>query len=148
MKDPMVTRFLSASLVAAILLSGGTAIARPKRQEIPIDVDPPEKMSTLIVFGNDPCPKSDGDEIVVCARQPESERYRLPKQFRGKRPVAAADTESWSNTVSALEYVGKAGTPNSCSPVGSGGQTGCYDQFLRQAREERRQNADDADRAR
>ncbi len=144
MKDAMIPRFLTAGLAAALLLSAGTASARPRGQEIPIDVDPPEKMSTLIVFGDDPCPKSGGDEIVVCARQPESERYRLPKRFRGKRPLAAQ--ESWTNTVSALEYVGRAGTPNSCSPVGSGGQTGCYDQFLRQAREERRQAADDAGR--
>ena len=101
-------------------------------------------MSTLIVFGDDPCPKSGGDEIVVCARQPESERYRLPERFRGKRPVAAQ--ESWTNTVSALEYVGRAGTPNSCSPVGSGGQTGCYDRFLALARQERREAGKDAAR--
>jgi hypothetical protein len=95
------------------------------------------KTSTLLVFGDDPCPRSSGDEIVVCARLPENERYRIPKRLRGKKVEAAQ--ESWASRARELEYVGRAGTPNSCSPVGSGGQTGCMQQFLRQAREERRQ---------
>ena len=96
-----------------------------------------EKMSTLLVFGNDPCPRSSDNEIVVCARLPENERYRIPKRLRGKKAEPAQ--ESWSNTVRQLEYVSRIGTPNSCSPVGSAGQTGCYQQFLRAARDERRQ---------
>lgn len=102
------------------------------------DEAPRERTSTLIVFGNDPCPRSTSEEIVVCARMPESERYRVPKRFRGKREDAPAP-DTWANRVSTLETVSRVGTPNSCSPVGSGGQTGCYSQFLRQAREERRQ---------
>ena len=39
-----------------------------------------------------------------------------------------------------MEYVGAAGV-NSCTPVGAGGWTGCYQQMLRQAREERRARA-------
>ena len=101
-----------------------------------------EKMSTLLVFGNDPCPRSTNDEIVVCARLPENERYRIPKRLRGKKAEPAQ--ESWVNTARQLEYVSRVGTPNSCSPVGSGGQTGCYQQFLRIARDERRQAKADA----
>ena len=97
----------------------------------------PEKISNLLVFGNDPCPRSTGDEIVVCARLPENERYRIPKRLRGKKNEPAQ--QSWVNTARQLEYVSRIGTPNSCSPVGSGGQTGCYQQFLRAARDERRQ---------
>ena len=96
-----------------------------------------EKMSTLLVFGNDPCPRSSDTEIVVCARLPENERYRIPKRLRGKKAEPAQ--ESWANTARQLEYVSRIGTPNSCSPVGSAGQTGCYQQFLRVARDERRQ---------
>ncbi|WP_156680970.1 hypothetical protein [Sphingomonas profundi] len=131
-------RFVLLAATVAVCLSA-PALARPKGEAIPIPVDPPEKMSTLIVYGDDPCPQSKGDEIVVCARQPESERYRVPKRFRRAEPGAAG--ESWTNRAATLEYVGRAGTPNSCSPVGSGGQTGCYTQFLSQAREERRQAA-------
>ena len=101
-----------------------------------------EKMSTLLVFGNDPCPRSSDNEIVVCARLPESERYRIPERLRGKKAEPAQ--ESWANTVRQLEYVSRIGTPNSCSPVGSAGQTGCYQQFLRAARDERRRMKDEA----
>ena len=90
---------------------------------------PPERVSTLLVFGNDPCPRSSGDEIVVCARQPESERYRIPKALRGKKYNAARDG-SWAGTARVLEYVSRQGIPNSCSPLGSYGQTGCFQRFL------------------
>lgn len=100
-------------------------------------VEPPMRMSTLLVFGDDPCPQSTPDEIVVCARIPEEERYRVPKQLRDARRLPA--NEPWTNTVRQLEYISRVGTPNSCSPVGSAGQTGCYQQFLRAARDERAQ---------
>jgi hypothetical protein len=135
--SPVQTRQLLAA--ACGLLLSTAAFAQPA----PADRDegtPREKVSTLIVFGNDPCPRSTGDEIVVCARMPEGERYRVPKRFRGKRENAPA-VESWTNRVSTLETVSRVGTPNSCSPVGSGGQTGCFSQFLRQSREERQQEA-------
>jgi hypothetical protein len=102
----------------------------------------PERTSTLVVFGNDPCPRSTGEEIIVCARLPENERYRLPKQFREKK--SEPPQQSWASKVRALEYVSRVGTPNSCSPVGTAGQTGCYQQFLRMAREEREQEKADA----
>ena len=34
---------------------------------------PPERISFLVTFGADKCPEAVGDEIVVCAAQPESE---------------------------------------------------------------------------
>lgn len=95
-----------------------------------------EKITTLIVYGDDPCPRSSDEEIVVCAREPESERYRIPKRLRRTTPDAA--DRSWGDRVQVLEMVGRQGTPNSCSPIGTNGQTGCLSQFLRQAREERR----------
>ena len=95
--------------------------------------DPPERVSTLVVYGSDPCPRSRSDEIVVCARQPESERFRIPKQFRGRRYSAARDG-SWSGTAQVLEMVSRQGLPNSCSPVGSYGQSGCFAKFLEENR--------------
>ena len=44
--------------------------------------DPPVRMVTTTVYGTDPCPKPKGDEIIVCGRDPESERYRIPNRFR------------------------------------------------------------------
>jgi hypothetical protein len=115
------------ALIALALVAAAPALA----QDDKVSAQPPERMVTLVVFGDDPCPRSSNEEIVVCARLPENERYRIPKRFRGKK--------SWVSRARELEYVSRAGTPNSCSPVGSGGQTGCFSQFLRQAREERRQ---------
>ena len=87
------------------------------------------RLSTLLVFGNDPCPQSTEDEVVVCARQPESERYRIPKQLRVKRYNAARDG-SWAGTARVLEYVSTRGLPGSCSFNGTAGQTGCFRKFL------------------
>lgn len=123
-------------MLSLILLLAAAEPAAPAR--------PPARIATLVVYGSDPCPRgATPDEIVVCARQPESERYRVPKRFRGSKTLPAQ--QSWTNTVTELDRVGRVGTPDSCSPVGSGGQTGCFTQFLRQAREERRQMERDAD---
>ena len=93
----------------------------------------PTRIATLVIFGDDPCPRSTEDEVVVCARQPESERYRIPKQFRGRQYNAARDG-SWAGTARVLEYISREGLPDSCSPIGSNGQTGCFRKFLEQNR--------------
>ena len=91
----------------------------------------------IIVYGNDPCPRSTDDEIVVCARRPEEERYRLPKDSRpaGDRQ----ETTSWVNKADAMMNVGNTGT-NTCSPVGPGGHTGCLRQQILQGKREGEQN--------
>ena len=121
-------------LLAAVL----TAAAAPALAADPPPSEP-NKITTLVVYGDDPCPRSNDEEIVVCAREPESERYRIPKKLRRTKPDAAQ--RSWGDRVQLLEMVGRQGTPNSCSPIGSNGQSGCMAQFLRQAREERERAA-------
>ncbi len=93
------------------------------------DPNPPERISTLVVYGDEPCPRSSPDEIVVCARQPESERYRIPKVLR-KQEYNAARDGSWAGTAKVLEYVSRQGLPDSCSPNGSYGQSGCFRRFI------------------
>lgn len=140
----MPPRLLIAAGFAALLVSPIFAQRPISQSEL---VPPKEKagdapaptMASLIVFGNDPCPRSTTDEIVVCARLPEGERYRIPKRFRGKRAADAPAPDTWTNRVSTLESVSRAGLPNSCSVVGSGGQTGCYQQFLHQAYQDRQE---------
>ena len=139
----MSSRLLTAALSGMLLAMPAFAQDAPA-PAASMGTGGDEKMSTLIVFGNDPCPRSSADEIVVCARLPESERYRVPKRFRGKRENAPAP-DTWTNRVETLETVSRVGTPNSCSPVGSGGQTGCFSQFLRQSRDERRRAEAEAD---
>jgi hypothetical protein len=109
------------TLLALLLLAPAVASAADK--------PPPERISTLLVYGDEPCPRSAPDEIVVCARQPESERYRIPKALR-KHEYNAARDGSWAGTAKVLEYVSRQGLPDSCSPTGSYGQSGCFRRFL------------------
>lgn len=94
---------------------------------------------TVTVYGNDSCPQGAADEIVVCARQPESERYRIPKKFRGKRQKDDAAGASWSSRVEGLEDASRPMRPGSCSASGSFGATGCTQAMLRQWFAEKRQ---------
>jgi hypothetical protein len=94
------------------------------------------KISEIIVYGTDPCPRSTDDEVVVCARKPESERYRIPERYRQTGPRQSR--ESWANKALAFETYGRTGI-NSCSPVGPAGFTGCTQQLINQAFKERRE---------
>ena len=96
---------------------------------------PPQRILNLTVYGEDPCPKSEGDEIVVCARRPESERYRIPKKLREKPAVAGGP--GWGSQVATMEQVQRNTTPMGCSPIG-GANTGCYAQMMAQWFAERR----------
>jgi hypothetical protein len=87
----------------------------------------------LVVFGNDTCPRD-----TICVRRSESERYRIPQELRRIEP--SGQSNSWAARARNMEYVGASGV-NSCTPSGAGGWTGCYQQMLRQAREERRAQA-------
>jgi hypothetical protein len=113
---------IAALAIAALLPAFSAAAPAPA-------ADPPTRIATLVIFGEDQCPRSTADEIVVCARQPESERYRIPKQFRGRQYNAARDG-SWAGTAKVIEYVSRQGLPDSCNPTGSYGQTGCFRKFL------------------
>jgi hypothetical protein len=88
------------------------------------------KVSEIIVYGTDPCPRSTDDEIVVCARKPESERYRIPERLR--QGGSLQSRQAWAARARSFETVGRTGI-NSCSPVGPGGWTGCTEQVIRQA---------------
>jgi hypothetical protein len=94
-----------------------------------------EKVGHVTVYGRDRCPPQTGDDIVICVRKPETERYRIPEPLR--EPSGNPENESWAVRAESVEYVGRTGT-QSCSTVGPGGFTGCWEQMMRAAREERR----------
>jgi len=96
------------------------------------------RISEIIVYGTDPCPRSTDDEVVVCARKPETERYRIPERLRSSG--SRQSRESWANKAIAFETYGRTGI-NSCSPVGPAGFTGCTQQLISQAFKERREEA-------
>ena len=85
----------------------------------------PQRIRSVTLTGNEKCPVSTSpDEVIVCARA--GEPFRIPKQLRNDRPIPAKN-QSWVNRSATLDAVGRVagGLPNTCSPIGSGGQTGC-----------------------
>lgn len=88
------------------------------------------RVSEVIVYGTDPCPRSTDDEIVVCARKPEAERYRIPERLR--QGGSLQSRQAWAARAKQFEVVGRTGI-NSCSPVGPGGWTGCTEQLIKQS---------------
>ncbi len=88
------------------------------------------RVSEVVVFGTDPCPRSSDDEVVVCARKPETERYRIPERLR--QGGSLQSRQAWMARARSFETVGRTGI-NSCSPVGPAGFTGCMEQVIRQA---------------
>lgn len=91
-------------------------------QEAPAAAPGDEKINQLIIYGDDKCPESTGDEIVVCARMGEADRYRIPSNLRGDPNDPR--NQAMSERIKSYEYVAASGTM-SCSPSGAGGFTGC-----------------------
>jgi hypothetical protein len=118
------------------------AHAKPPTAQPITGIPDGSKTISIIVYGNDACPPGKGDEIVVCARQPESERYRIPKRFREKKQDSAPNN-SWANKVRSTEDASRVagGLPDTCSAVGTGGQSGCYSHFVTQMNQEKLQQA-------
>jgi hypothetical protein len=117
---------LMISFAATAAMAGGFAL-------LPSPAAAQSAQAEVIVYGNDPCPRSTESEIVVCSRRPESERYRLPKnqQLQGSRQQRL----SWARQSEALTTVGNTGS-GCCSAVGPGGHTGCLIQEINRAKQE------------
>lgn len=137
-------RFAAALLVSAwagTLPFAAVAAAQPA-PAVPSDSAPAgdsaNNMNLVIVYGQDACPASRGEEITVCARKPEGERYRIPE---GLRDHPSPQNEAWTNRVSSYERVGASGT-QSCSATGAGGWTGCMQNFIGNAYAEKKQSTD------
>ena len=105
---------LSLSLLASAAPAFAQGLAGPQPGD--------EKINQLIIYGDDACPQSNDDEIVVCARLAEADRYRIPKKLRDVENTPIK--EAWNNRVLAYENVAASGTL-SCSAIGAGGFTGC-----------------------
>ena len=107
-------------------MAAAAGLAGPTAFEAPADAQS-SRIAEIIVYGDDPCPRSTDDEIVVCARKPESERYRIPEDLR--TGGARQTREAWVNRARSLETVSDTGIM-SCSPVGPAGFTGCLEQLI------------------
>ena len=126
---------LAAPLAAAIGLAAGFAAPGGAAQAQGTG----ESIMEVIVYGNDPCPRSTESEIVVCVRRGEEERYRIPERYRGAGP--RQPRQAWVNRARTLETVSDTGI-QSCSAVGPGGYTGCLEQLIREQRQANREEGD------
>ena len=121
---------------AAIVAAGAGLAGLP----LPAVAQQQSNIAEIIVYGNDPCPRSTDDQVVVCARRPEAERYRIPPNMR--QSGTPQQMESWAVRSQSLQTVGATGI-NSCSPVGPAGYTGCLSKLIKEAQGERKQQADE-----
>jgi hypothetical protein len=110
----------TATLLAALALA---ATAQPASAQ-----SGQYRSRTVVVFGTDPCPVSTNpDEIVVCARRPEEERYRIPKELREaeRAETIARQDQVGANRAAIVSGRTAATGIGSCSAAGAGGGTGC-----------------------
>jgi hypothetical protein len=126
---------LAAPFAAAALLSGLAVPQQAFAQTQDSSSSGGSKMAEIVVFGNDPCPRSTDDEVVVCTRVPESYRYRMPEAYRPGGTYQ--QRQAWANKAKSIERVGRTGI-QSCSPVGPAGYTGCMQQMIDEAKAESR----------
>ena len=124
MSKLMLTAAATATLIAGLALPTAPALAQRA------------KVSEIIVYGTDPCPRSTDDDVVVCARRPEAERFRIPEILR--QSGTPQERQSWTKQAEALSTAGATGI-GSCSAVGPGGALGCAQQEINRAFRERRQ---------
>lgn len=100
-----------------------TPVRSTLKQVTPGDgTQPRQKLVT--VFGTEPCPKpSSPDEVIVCARLPESEVFRIPTPLR-KAETKESPFQSNRNLLLGDSSGGAGGSIGSCTAIGAGGMMG------------------------
>jgi hypothetical protein len=119
---------LRLALVTALLSLPVAAVAQQGPPAVDAQAEtgaPPKRIRNIALTGDQKCPPSTGDEVVVCSRINPDEQYRIPKPLR--EPANPAKNQSWVNRTTVGERASRAaaGLPDTCSPVGTGGQSGC-----------------------
>ena len=101
-----------------------TPVLSTLKPVIPSDgTQPRQKLVT--VFGTEPCPKpSSPDEVIVCARLPESEVFRIPTPLRKADNQRESPFQSNRNLLLGDSSGGAGGSIGSCTAVGAGGMMG------------------------
>jgi hypothetical protein len=116
MRTTMALRKLALAGVtaAAAMLAAAPAQAQNAAQN-----------GVLLIYGNDKCPTNDnGEEIVICQRLDESERFRIPKTLRDQAGPPQ-QTQSWAARAPDALEAGRTGV-GTCNTVGAAGGTGCF----------------------
>ena len=116
----------------------GTATAIGERTPIADANGGARRIRSVTLAPGERCPPSTGDEVVVCYNG--GNPYRIPPQLRNDQPVAAAN-QSWVNRASTIDQASRVngGLPDTCSAVGTGGQSGCAQAYARAWAAEKRE---------
>ncbi|HEV2746281.1 MAG TPA: hypothetical protein VGW34_03160 [Allosphingosinicella sp.] len=122
-------KLIAAAALAAAATAAALAAQSPvERQQ--------RQVRQVVVYGTDPCPPSTATEIIVCARRPETERYRVPAETRDEPEPGDTANESWADRNRNAEEAGRVGA-GTCEPVGPGHHTGCLKEMIDASRAER-----------
>ena len=118
-------RTVMAAVTAALMLTTGAGAQESMLKRAPADTSQP-RQRLVTVFGTDACPKSsDPNEIVVCTRRPDEERYRLPPAVRTADGKPQSPFSKNRKLLLGDSTGGAGGGIGSCSAVGPGGASGC-----------------------
>ena len=115
----MFRTVLPGTIVAITLIAAPTLAAAQ-------DGAPPKRIRSFEIKKGEPCPKAvSKDEVVVCRTLEEP--YRIPSSLRDEGAKLQATNQSWVNRAATIDQVGRVagGLPDTCSVVGTGGQSGC-----------------------
>jgi hypothetical protein len=127
---------MKITLFALALAIPGAALAQSQAES----GQPPKRVrSVTLTTRGQACPPSTGDEVVVCTTIEEP--YRIPSALRESAPSAA--NQSWVNRAASIDQTSMraGGLPDTCSPIGTGGQSGCALQLNQAYAAERRARA-------
>lgn len=120
------------TVIAVFLLAAAPAMA----QDDAAQGAPPARVRSVLLKPGEACPApASADEVVVCGSLENP--FRIPRRLRETKYTPASN--SWANRYAALDDASRvsSGIPGTCSPVGSGGFTGCSLQAIRRWAEER-----------
>jgi len=126
---------LRMAMVVALLAASGATAQQTRAQGIRAQEtaaqetgagqgDRPQRIRSVTLQKGERCPPSTGNEVVVCSTI--GEPYRIPAPLRDSGPIPAAN-QAWANRASAAAENSRVagGLPDTCSPIGTGGQSGC-----------------------
>ncbi|HEY0622221.1 hypothetical protein [Sphingomonas sp.] len=118
-----------------MLMLAAIAATPALAQEAEDGNEPPQRVRSVLLYGDDQCPKpASEDEVVICSKVGESP-YRIPKSLRKSK--FSPDSVSWTRRAEVVDEVNRQVLPGSCSPIGSYGHTGCTMQMLQNWRADR-----------
>ncbi|MGR6328062.1 hypothetical protein ACU5AX_03250 [Sphingomonas sp. XXL09] len=120
----MFRPLLIAALIAMPAVADAQTASSPGSAEQAESGQPPQRVRSVTLRQGERCPRSSSTEIVVCSTLDQP--YRIPKEFRDSGPIPAQN-QSWVNRTQTMDQVSRVagGLPDTCSVVGTGGQSGC-----------------------